>query len=186
MTKRARESRDAILNAAERLVREAAVQHLTLDAVAAAAGRSKGGVLYHFAGKEALIQGMLDRVLARYDDAITDRAATDPAPGAAARAYAAVSTPGESDWAPTDHLCAALVAALVHDPALLAPLRAQYDSWQARLEADAPDPVAATVVRLAADGLWLTELLGLHRLDPAMRQRVRDRLTAMTEPEDAP
>lgn len=36
---------------------------MTLDAVAAHADVSKGGLLYHFASKEALIQAMVDRIV---------------------------------------------------------------------------------------------------------------------------
>ena len=38
---------------------------LTLDAVAAEAGVSKGGVLYHFGSKRALIDGLLDALARR-------------------------------------------------------------------------------------------------------------------------
>ena len=41
---------------------------MTLDAVAAAAGVSKGGLLHHFPTKDALIHGMLDLLIAMYVD----------------------------------------------------------------------------------------------------------------------
>ena len=44
--------RQAILEAAERVVTEAGAAHLTLDAVAGKAGVSKGGLLYHFPSKK--------------------------------------------------------------------------------------------------------------------------------------
>ena len=37
------------------------VAKLTLEAVAKEAGVSKGGLLYHFSNKEALIEGMIVR-----------------------------------------------------------------------------------------------------------------------------
>lgn len=48
--------RTTILQVACRLVRKLGASHLTLDAVAKEAGVSKGGLLYHFPTKEALIQ----------------------------------------------------------------------------------------------------------------------------------
>jgi hypothetical protein len=44
-------SKDRILDAAERVVLRDGVTHLTLDAVAAETGISKGGLLYHFPSK---------------------------------------------------------------------------------------------------------------------------------------
>ena len=45
------------------MIRRDGAQALTLDAVAAEAGVSKGGVLYHFASKRALIDGLIERWL---------------------------------------------------------------------------------------------------------------------------
>ena len=49
-----------LLDAALAVIRRNGAQALTLDAVAAEAGVSKGGVLYHFASKRALIDGLVD------------------------------------------------------------------------------------------------------------------------------
>jgi AcrR family transcriptional regulator len=54
---------DRILAAAARVVLRNSVRRLTLEAVAREAQLSKGGVFYHFATKEALIQAMLARLL---------------------------------------------------------------------------------------------------------------------------
>jgi len=53
----------AILEAAIRVVAKDGSNHLTIDAVAAEASLSKGGVLYHFTSKEALLQGMVDQLI---------------------------------------------------------------------------------------------------------------------------
>jgi len=47
--------RDRILDAAGQLVTGQGTRHLTLDGVAQAAGVSKGGLLHHFPGKDALL-----------------------------------------------------------------------------------------------------------------------------------
>src|SRR5438128_11419615 len=58
---------DLILTAAERVVLRDGVLRLTVEAVAREAKLSKGGVLYHFATKESLIQAMLDRLIHNYE-----------------------------------------------------------------------------------------------------------------------
>ena len=47
----------------------------------------------------------------------------------------------------------------------LGQVRSHFARWHDRLEQDGIDPTTATLVRLAADGLWLSALLGLPRLD---------------------
>jgi AcrR family transcriptional regulator len=56
-------SRERILDAAAELVRELGAAKLTLDAVAERAELSKGGLLYNFPSKDALLQGMLERII---------------------------------------------------------------------------------------------------------------------------
>lgn len=53
--------RDFILERAEELVQEKGAAHLTFDALTLATGISKGGLLYHFESKDALIGAMLER-----------------------------------------------------------------------------------------------------------------------------
>src|SRR5476651_2729859 len=56
------DTRTRVLDAAEAIVRAKGVAGLTLDAAAREAGVSKGGLLYHFASKEALLTGLLARL----------------------------------------------------------------------------------------------------------------------------
>jgi hypothetical protein len=51
-------------------------------------------------------------------------------------------------------------------------VREHFSAWQARIEDDAVDPVRATIVRLAADGLWLSALLGLPQIDKRQAAKV--------------
>ena len=65
--KRARNTRDRLLDAAETIVARDGVTHLTFDAVAAHAQVSKGTALYHFACKEDLTTAMIERFVGRFD-----------------------------------------------------------------------------------------------------------------------
>ncbi|BAS14019.1 hypothetical protein AHiyo8_23220 [Arthrobacter sp. Hiyo8] len=55
-------ARDAVLDAFEALLIEVGERAATLDAVAKRAGVSKGGLLYHFPNKEAMISSLLERM----------------------------------------------------------------------------------------------------------------------------
>ena len=59
----AQEFQEKILDAAAELVAEIGAGRLTLEAVAERAGLSKGGLLYNFPTKEALLQGMIQRMI---------------------------------------------------------------------------------------------------------------------------
>ena len=56
-------SREKILDAAAELVGSIGSGRLTLEAVAERAGLSKGGLLYNFPNKEALLQAMIQRMI---------------------------------------------------------------------------------------------------------------------------
>ena len=155
--------RPQLLQAAAAVVRRAGAEALTLDAVAAEAGVSKGGLLYHFPTKDALIQGLLVAALDRFDDALRSEPQVDP--GDLGRAYLRVTAEGASEDS-------SLIAVIAQRPELIAPMRARYAHWTAALVADAGDPVEAWVMRLTADGLWLADVLDLAPPDAALRAQI--------------
>ena len=73
-------SREKILDAAAELVGEIGAGRLTLEAVAERAGLSKGGLLYNFPTKEALLQGMIQRMIdeVAVREGSASRAGADP------------------------------------------------------------------------------------------------------------
>jgi AcrR family transcriptional regulator len=175
-------TRAAILDAAQKRLLEQGPTGLVLDAVAADAGVSKGGLLYHFPSKEALVEGLTARMLAAFDETQAalqerDRSAT----GAWTRAYLRSTVTETGDPADDSaRLLAGLLAAQGGDPARLEAIRERFAAWQERLEDDGIDPVAATIVRLASDGLWLSALLGLPSLQKKLGARVLAALETMT------
>jgi AcrR family transcriptional regulator len=175
------DTKTRILAAAEQVVLERGVPALTLDAVAVAAGLSKGGLIYHFESKEALIRAMIARIGACMQERMDKLSAADGRPGTWTRAYlgAAFPPPGTPDDRDATRE-AALIAALGYDPSLLAPYAAQVDGWVGQQRTDGIDPVLAAIVRLAADGLWLNEVFGIRAVDPADRATVLQRLRDMT------
>jgi AcrR family transcriptional regulator len=171
-----------VLDAAEKVLLERSAAAFTLDAVAAQAQVSKGGLMYHFPSKEALLAALVARAVTAVDEALTDAAAATT-PGAFTRAYLDITipdTPPDPDAAGHEALVAALAAAVALDPRLLGPLRDAYARWQDRLENDGIDPAAATTVRLAVDGWWLAALLGLPPLSADVHRRTRTVLEQLT------
>lgn len=175
-------ARERILNAAEARLLAGGPTSLVLDAVAADAGVSKGGLLYHFASKEALVAGLCERMLERFDADLENLSEADAAPaGAWTRAYLASTVTDEGK--PADNsarLMAGILATLGRESAHLEAVRERFARWHQRLEADGIDETTATVVGLAADGLWLSALLGLPPLSAATAGEVIRALREMT------
>lgn len=171
-------TRDRLLDAATLVVVEQGAAALTLEAVAARAGVSKGGLLYHFPGKAQLAAALVERAVERADAAL-DRAAAGGGPGAFTRAYLAVTLGEPGVGSAPDPLSTALLGALNLDPTLLDPLRAAYARWQAQLERDGIPPADATLVRLVVDGWWMSLVLGLPPLPDALAAAVRSRLDVL-------
>ncbi|MGG1314517.1 TetR/AcrR family transcriptional regulator [Cohnella laeviribosi] len=171
--------RTAILKVACRLVRELGASNLTLDAVAKEAGVSKGGLLYHFPTKEALIQAALADFLDRFDSD-TDAEATRNTSlnNRWAQAYLIKTFEISKDDL---EMSFGILAAAANHPDLLEPMRERYLLWQSRMASECKDPVEATVARLAADGLFFCELFGFAPLDGELRSKVLAYLLKMVE-----
>lgn len=177
------DTRARILTAAEDVVLSDGVARLTLEKAAAQAGVSKGGVLYHFPSRSALVSAMVARLADQFDESLAVQQAGSGARGGYARAYVRDSfDAGDDEHAERgQRLGAALLAAMASEAELLTPLREAFARWQATIEADVADPVRGTIARLAADGLWLSELFGLAPLDAGLRRRVRDELLRLVD-----
>lgn len=175
-----------ILDAVERIVMARGVAGLTLEAAAREAGVSKGGLLHHYASKEA----MLSAVLRRLAEFITEEHARNvataaPGPGRVARAFLAWAF-GESDCSPGDErhdrASAVFLAAFHHDPALLDPLRLVFAQMKASLVDDGIPPGRALAVLAACDGLFMTHIFRTHSYTPEELAGLRTTLESLLEP----
>ena len=176
-----RNRKHAILEAAGRVVLQRGATGLTLEAVAEEAGLSKGGLLYHFGSKEALLGAMVERLVDVTESGLEHHRARDTGEGRWTRAYLATCSAGSGAANDdTARLDIAVLAAGANDPALLEPLRRQQQDWSARLRDDGIDPTTAAVVRLAADGLWMNDIFALPVLEDDQRAAVLARLDRMT------
>ena len=160
-------SREVILDAAEMLVLDVGAAHLTFEAVAERAGVSKGGLVYHFPTKEALLEAMVSRLIKRFTERQADAAASLPA--GPKRELAAYVMAALTETEESKRLGASLLAASANNPKLLDPVREYFREWFAKLSATGLTFERAAVISLAVDGLWLQELLQVSPLDQTQR-----------------
>jgi AcrR family transcriptional regulator len=167
---------DVLLDAAEAVVLQAGVNGLTLDKVAAKAGVSKGGLMHHFPSKNALVEAMLARIVTSWRQCLADTFSENPTgPGHAARSLASLCmadlAEGEDDpWDERLHrMSMVILAALVHDPRHIEPVRQVYRELFDKLERDGLAPGNAELVMAAIDGVWLWRIFALDRPTPERR-----------------
>ncbi len=138
-------ARDSVLEAYERLLIEEGPRGATMEATAAAAGVSKGGLLYHFASKEALEKGLLERMEAL---AALDLEEMSAAPEGLIAAFLRTSV---MDGSPIDRaLIAGSKLAQTASPLATEALRRVRELWAGALRPHARDEtaVAARAARL--------------------------------------
>ncbi|MFA6116006.1 MAG: TetR/AcrR family transcriptional regulator [Sphingomonas sp.] len=169
----------ALTLAAAHLIAERGLSRLTVDAVAKAAGVTKGGLFHHFPSKQDLVLGVLGAMIDFANETLEAMMATDPEPhGRFTRAYLKGVFADQKLGGHTSSrtLCLAMLA----DPDL-------QDGWgkwvegRIALHAATDDNPACALVRLAADGAWLNSLQ--HPTDPPpLPAEVFEMLMSLTYP----
>ncbi|MFJ6513482.1 TetR/AcrR family transcriptional regulator [Streptomyces sp. NPDC091406] len=182
--------RTQILEAATRVVQREGVKSVTFDSVAAEAGLTKGGLLYHFASRDDLVQA-IHQHLADAWEADLVAAAGKPAAEATRDEQLAAYTRVAVQSATRAELLLMLEGST--NAAHAAVWAAVTERWAPPPPPPPPPPSAADdqaaldrfIVRLAADGLWLYDSLTSERLDPGMRRAVADRIAHALTREDS-
>jgi AcrR family transcriptional regulator len=173
--------RDRILDAVERLLAKGGVDAVRLDAAAAEAGVSKGGLLHHFPSKAALVVGVVSRLADRFD---AELPGPDAPAGAYTRAWLDASIPAEvpdHEQPPQMAVPVAMLAA-ANGPEVLDAIQERYRQWQRRLDQDGLPPGVSTLVRMAVDGWWTARLLGLAPPTGADHRRLRALVEELAAP----
>jgi AcrR family transcriptional regulator len=167
-------SRQKILDAAEALAREQGPANISLDAVAARAGLSKGGLLYNFPTKAKLLEALVEQHIGRAEDALARSEETHRAgPNALALAYL--------DYC-RDELCvhskpaSGLLVAIAENPQLIDPVRRHQRSLVATMRERSTDLPLSLAALLVIEGIWSMRMFETNCLTEAETNSVLDRL----------
>jgi AcrR family transcriptional regulator len=152
---------DRILDAAEAVILESGGRSFTLDAVAARAGISKGGLVYSFATKDDLVHAALEREMARFREAVRRRVRGGPTEPVepVELVLAHIEEALDEDDVSTQK-AAFLVTALVHAPDMLEPVRRYYRVLLDPLRSEGGDMHEVRHALLAVEGIFLLRGLG--------------------------
>jgi len=164
-------SRERILDAASEIVAEVGAGKLTLDAVAQRASLSKGGLLYNFPSKDALLKGMIQRLI---DQVLAEkeRLRTSLAGKRNLEARASVAASLKLHSAKINDVATGLLAATAENPQLLEPARDVIKVEWRKLTSTAEDKEAAMLAWLAIEGLSSLEMHNLSPLSARQRSEV--------------
>jgi AcrR family transcriptional regulator len=150
-TRNRERTRTAILTAAAEAMTERGTG-VSLDYIAKRAGVSKGGLLHHFANREALIVALVDDAQQRLRENVLDHLdLSENTPGKLLRAYVRALTSGSEA---VQHFTAAPAWAGIYQIPKVAEIAAADATWwNENLAADGLSSDRILIVRRAAEGL---------------------------------
>jgi AcrR family transcriptional regulator len=165
-------TRDRILNALQRILVEKGSSGVTLEAVAAEAGVSKGGLLYHFRSKADLYEGLASRHRALEEERIAEARRT----GVVEAFLRASEVDSDEFAAGFQALLTAMRTGELSDGAKRDVLFT-FEAWAAVIREQIDDPVTAEIVRLVGDGLFLSAISGAPVPSKEVVDRIIERLS---------
>lgn len=142
-----------LLEHAAQIAADLGISAVTVQAVSAAAGVSKGGFMHHFPSKQALIDALFKELLDDTEIALNNRIEADShKQGVFTRAYIDVvlnwdKTAERKHWA-------TLAIFMLND----SKLRQIWANWfNAQIEKYKETDIHLSIIRLAVDGIWLSD-----------------------------
>lgn len=169
--------RGALLDAAEKVVLRDGPASLTMDAVAKEAGVSKGGVLYAFTTKDALIDALMARVTASYDGLVADYLAReDDRPGIQILAHVDAN---RHEDAATHARAIALMASFIRSPEFQESSRQFYKALFDHIDPATERGRKARLALLAAEGAFVVRGFALYPFSDAEWQAIHDDIVSV-------
>lgn len=158
-------ARELILDAYEDILIESGSAAVTLDAVATRAAVSKGGLLYHFGSKDALLDGLLHRLLTLTAADVEYARGTPEGP---LRYFLLSSVTDASMDKPAHRSSVAALRLLGSEPKVTETMIEVSRRWSDLLAELVDDPLTAEIVGLLGDGLYLRATLGGQAEQPLL------------------
>ena len=173
------ETRRHLLDVVGDLILEKGLAAVTLDAVADAAGVSKGGLLHHFPNKKALLEEFVEDGTNSFHESIQNIIASDPDETGRSTRAELRSIANTKDTRCT-RMWIALLASSHENGDFHKRIREHFFRI---MNDDAPGDdvnVMLAIVYLAADGLAVANLAGAFQDAPELREKIISTLEAIT------
>lgn len=161
-------AKDKILISYENLLISQGEKAATMDAVAKAAGVSKGGLLYHFPSKDAMALGLIER-FTQLSDIDLDR--MQAAPAGASTYY--IETSAYEDTAFDRSLVAVSRLAQESNPAASKALKESQQKVTELIFQEVGDADTARTIVLLSDGMYYNAAF-MHSLSASEYQNIKE------------
>ncbi|MES2585200.1 MAG: TetR/AcrR family transcriptional regulator [Pseudomonadota bacterium] len=173
-------NRTKILDAAVRVIHRDGLIGVTFDSVAAEASVTRGGMMYHFPSREALVQAIHEHLAAQWEASL-ESVAGKPKSEATAKERAIAYARTSARSANRAELLSALQSG--ESTATAAAWDAVLDDWASPVPKNIDDKAALApfIARLAADGLWVYESLTGKKLPDQIRDAIAEQIVSVIE-----
>ena len=172
-------TREKILKKTEEFILKNGIEKLTISKIAKELNISQPAIYKHFKSKDELIKELVNYANNLYRDNVNQHIDNEKnKKGQWLNAFIEATRAHRTDNAP---ITSGMLAAQGTNRSLLSPLKTSYQEWQYQITHDGLDEVDATIIRLAVDGLWLSEIFGISAIDEEMREKVIERLKMQIE-----
>jgi len=176
-------SKGSILDAAERVIARQGMAATTIEAVAAEAGVSKGGLFYHFASKRDMLEQVIERNREHFyalRDQILNNLPDSPNRLLKASLLASIRHPAK---ARTD---IGNMLALMDDVELREHVAKMKRELFDEISAESKKPELIALAFLAADGLWVMDMFGGNQYSVEFQHKIIDELLRLVDVLDVP
>ncbi len=171
-------SKAAILDAAERVVVRQGLKSATIEAVAAEAGVSKGGLFYHFASKQDMLEQLVDRHVEKYRE-LREKLISELPDSKSRKLKASLLASFIDPIKHEENL--PNVLALLDDVTLREKIYLLKKGLLQELSRDTDKPERVALAMMAADGLWMSGMYGAPLFTEEFRKKVVDELMRMID-----
>ncbi len=166
-------AREVILDAARRVVRERGAGNLTYEELVQKSGVTRGGITYHFPTKDDLLRELIRRDLENWTE-VEARLKPQIGNELAADLIAHIRSHTERD---DEHrrFASGMLSAITLDPSMLDPIREYIDARHGDIEWN-EQHFSLQILRLAAEGIFWSDVLGIGKLPDEARAGVVSKL----------
>lgn len=158
-----------LIEATSRVVEDKGISGLTLEAVAQEANVSKGGLLYHYATKDDLIEALNVHVIKNFRTLIDKHVALE---NSYHEAYLLATLDTLQENVMPFDITTSLLAAIAMNREVLDLWRAEYKYLHEQLSHEKYPPEYSLFVKSICDGLWFSKLFGFEHIDQNDEKRV--------------
>lgn len=168
---------ERVLAAATEIAKEQGTAHMSLDAVAARAGVSKGGLLYHFPSKAKLLEAIVEHHVRMMKETIINAArAEEGRANSCAKAYIDAF---RHECCKNEPPPSGILAAIAENPEFIDPIRRFQKEIVGRFKEECLDPRPAITAFLAIEGIRSLKLFDAEVLATKEQTEIIDYLKSL-------